>query len=68
MARISTSDVMGKRGKIEFYEYCLKKGVIKEGGAAHKRLLFLKGETEENRLDRLNEFLEKQRKRKEKVE
>ena len=61
---ISTSNVMGKRSKIDFYEDCLKKGIIREGGAAHQRLKFLKKETEEHRLDRLNKFLAKQRERK----
>ena len=61
---VSTSNVMGKISKIEFYENCLKNGIIKEGGAAHKRLLLLKEETEEHRLERLNKFLAKQAKKK----
>lgn len=61
---VSTSNVMGKRSKIEFYEHMLKTGRIQEGGAAHQRLLLLKGETEQDRLDRLNKFLNKQKEKK----
>ena len=61
---ISTSNVMGKRSKVEFYEYMLKTGRIREGGAAHQRLKMLKGETEQDRLNRLNRFLNKQKEKK----
>ena len=61
---VSTSNVMGKRSKIEFYEWMLKTGRIQEGGAAHQRLLLLKGDTIQHRLDRLNKFLNKQKEKK----
>jgi hypothetical protein len=61
---VSKSNIMGKRSRIEFYEWMLKTGRIQEGGAAHQRMLLLKGETEEDRLDRLNKFLNKQKEKK----
>ena len=57
----STSNVMGKRSSIEFYETLIRWGKIKKGGAAYERYLVLKGLTEQDRINRLNKFLSKRR-------
>lgn len=57
----STSNVMGKRSAIDFYEMLLRTGKIKKGGSAYQRYLVLKGLTEQDRINRLNNFLRKRR-------
>ena len=57
----STSNIMGKRSAIEFYEMLVRTGRIKKGGAAYERLKVLKGITEQDRINRLNRFLNKRR-------
>ena len=54
----------GTRSNIEFYEWMLKTGRIKEDGAAYQRLLFLKDETKMQRQERLRKFIAKRQKEK----
>ena len=57
----------GTRSNIEFYEWMLKTGRTKEGGAAYQRLLFLKDETKLQRQERLRQFIAKRQKAKNNV-
>ena len=58
---------IGKKRRVEFYEWMLKTGRIKEGGAALERLLFLKDETKLQRQERLRRFIAKRQKEKNNV-
>ena len=62
-----TGTRIGKKQRVEFYEWMLKTGRIKKGGAAHERLLFLKDETKSQRQERLRKFIAKRQKEKNNV-